>query len=59
LQLALSAQWTAEWVALGEPSLPVLIAPDGVVMAGKDAVQRLGRELTRRTVNVEDGVMLD
>lgn len=58
-QQQLDAQWTAEWVTLGKPPLPVLIEPGNAVLSGKDAVERLAQEVMSRDVDVEDGALLD
>lgn len=57
-QHQLDARWAADWVALGQPALPVLIEPGKAVLSGQDAVERLSQELMRRDVDVEDGALL-
>lgn len=38
--------WRIGWQRLGVGALPVLLAEDGLVLHGEDAVRRLGKELT-------------
>ena len=51
-----SRGWTAEWSAQGRPELPLVLV-DGATLAGRDAVERLGKEIVAAHAPV--GLALD
>lgn len=48
-------RWAAEWQALEDPTVPLLVLADTDRLSGKSGIEWLGRELLKRRVELDPG----